>query len=233
MLAAKTVAEIQRLLDLKTHSQRRIAALLGVSRGSVAAIALGRRRDVPADASDDAPAGTVRSARAMSRLRRIGVYAVPVVPPAEGKPPRSATADGRLPDVAAFGSPARTPRAIRRSPGMAAEDDQQTTSEHDHERTDSHTLRRRARRDSRRRSAAVSPTRSANAADRRGGPVAVRPCRDRRLVERSADVRRNDLGRRAGAAPVEHRRDAGPASSTCTRRTPRGDVFRGGGPCWP
>ena len=56
MLAAKTVAEIQRLLDLKTHSQRRIAALVGVSRGSVAAIASGRRRDVPADALDDAPA---------------------------------------------------------------------------------------------------------------------------------------------------------------------------------
>ncbi len=55
MLAAKTVAEIQRLLDLKTHSQRRIAAIVGVSRGSVAAIASGKRRDVPADAADDAP----------------------------------------------------------------------------------------------------------------------------------------------------------------------------------
>ena len=57
MLAAKTVVEIQRLLDLKTHSQRRIAALLDVSRGSVTTIALGRRRDVPADIPDDAPAG--------------------------------------------------------------------------------------------------------------------------------------------------------------------------------
>ena len=56
MLAAKTVAEIQRLLDLKTHSQRKIAALLGVSRGSVAAIASGRRRDVLAEAWDDAAA---------------------------------------------------------------------------------------------------------------------------------------------------------------------------------
>jgi hypothetical protein len=55
MLAPKTVAEIQRLLDLKTHSQRRIAAMLGVSRGSVAAIASGKRRDVLADAADEAP----------------------------------------------------------------------------------------------------------------------------------------------------------------------------------
>jgi hypothetical protein len=44
MLAQKVVAEIQRLLDLKTHSQRKLAALLGVSRGSVSAIASGRRR---------------------------------------------------------------------------------------------------------------------------------------------------------------------------------------------
>lgn len=54
MLAAKTVIEIQRLLDAKTHSQRRIAALLGVSRGSVAAIASGRRRAELADECDDA-----------------------------------------------------------------------------------------------------------------------------------------------------------------------------------
>jgi hypothetical protein len=57
MLAAKTVAEVQRLLDAKAHSQRRIAALLGVSRGSVAAIASGRRRDVLADELADLPAG--------------------------------------------------------------------------------------------------------------------------------------------------------------------------------
>jgi len=60
MIAPKVVAEIQRLLDMKTHSQRRIAALIGVSRGSVAAIASGRRRDgdVLPGASDDAPAET-------------------------------------------------------------------------------------------------------------------------------------------------------------------------------
>ncbi len=55
MLAAKTVAEIQRLLDGKTLSQRRIAALLGVSRGSVAAIASGKRRAVLAEECDDVP----------------------------------------------------------------------------------------------------------------------------------------------------------------------------------
>jgi hypothetical protein len=45
MIAPRVVAEIQRLLDLKTHSQRRIAALVGVSRGTVGTVASGRRRD--------------------------------------------------------------------------------------------------------------------------------------------------------------------------------------------
>jgi transcriptional regulator with XRE-family HTH domain len=45
MLATKTVAEIRRLLAERTHSQREIARLTGVSRGSVGAVALGRRRD--------------------------------------------------------------------------------------------------------------------------------------------------------------------------------------------
>jgi hypothetical protein len=56
MLAPKTIAEIQRRLHLKTHSQRRIAALLGVSRGSVSSIATGRRHDPLVDAADDVPA---------------------------------------------------------------------------------------------------------------------------------------------------------------------------------
>jgi len=58
MIAPKVVAEIQRLLDMKTHSQRKIAAIMGVSRGSVAAIASGRRRDgdVLSGASGDAAA---------------------------------------------------------------------------------------------------------------------------------------------------------------------------------
>jgi hypothetical protein len=45
MLAQNVVAEIQRLLDLKTHSQRKIAILLGVSRGTVGSIASGRHRN--------------------------------------------------------------------------------------------------------------------------------------------------------------------------------------------
>ena len=58
MIAPKVVAEIQRLLVLGTHSQRKIARVTGVSRGSVAAIASGSRRDgnVPSSASDDAAA---------------------------------------------------------------------------------------------------------------------------------------------------------------------------------
>jgi hypothetical protein len=58
MIAPKLVAEIQRLLDTKTHSQRRIAAMMGVSRGSVAAIASGKRRDPLLGESNDAPAET-------------------------------------------------------------------------------------------------------------------------------------------------------------------------------
>ena len=45
MLATNTIAEIRRLLAEKTHSQREIARLTGVSRGSVGAVASGRRRD--------------------------------------------------------------------------------------------------------------------------------------------------------------------------------------------
>jgi hypothetical protein len=45
MIAPKLIAEIQELLDSKTYSQRRIAAMLGVSRGTVGTIAAGRRRD--------------------------------------------------------------------------------------------------------------------------------------------------------------------------------------------
>jgi hypothetical protein len=47
MIAAKVVTEICRLLDLKTHSQRHIAKLLGVSRGTVGAIASGKRPVTP------------------------------------------------------------------------------------------------------------------------------------------------------------------------------------------
>jgi len=45
MIAPKIVAEVRRLLEEKTHSQRKIARLVGVSRGTVGTIALGRRPD--------------------------------------------------------------------------------------------------------------------------------------------------------------------------------------------
>jgi transcriptional regulator with XRE-family HTH domain len=47
MVTVEVIAEIRMLLALKTHSQRHIARLLGVSRGTVAAIASGRRQETP------------------------------------------------------------------------------------------------------------------------------------------------------------------------------------------
>lgn len=43
MLTLEIVAEIKRLLDNGSHSQRKIAAMLRVSRGTVQAIASGKR----------------------------------------------------------------------------------------------------------------------------------------------------------------------------------------------
>jgi transcriptional regulator with XRE-family HTH domain len=43
MLTLKVVEEVKRLLDEKCHSQRRIAQILHVSRGTVQAIASGKR----------------------------------------------------------------------------------------------------------------------------------------------------------------------------------------------
>jgi hypothetical protein len=62
MIAPKTVAEIRRLLDMKTYSHRKIGKLLGVSRNSVGTIAADKRRngDVwpePSDAADEEPVG--------------------------------------------------------------------------------------------------------------------------------------------------------------------------------
>ena len=45
MIAPKIVAEVRRLLAERKHSQRSIARLAGVSRGSVGAIASGKCRD--------------------------------------------------------------------------------------------------------------------------------------------------------------------------------------------
>lgn len=45
MIAPSVVIEIKRLLAAGTYSQRKIARVLGVSRGTVGAIASGKRRD--------------------------------------------------------------------------------------------------------------------------------------------------------------------------------------------
>jgi hypothetical protein len=58
MIASKTIAEIQRLLAERTHSHRKIATLMGVSRGTVGSIALGRRRENPIQKKcDEEPVG--------------------------------------------------------------------------------------------------------------------------------------------------------------------------------
>ncbi len=62
------------------------------------------------------------------------------------------------------------------------------------------------RRDSRCRPAAVSAAELDHAVDRGGRPVAVRSCRDGRLVERPTDVRRDDQRRRPGTTALESRR---------------------------
>jgi len=54
MIAPKIVAEVRRLLAAGTHSQRKIARLTGISRGTVGAIASGRRPDYH-ESSDDGP----------------------------------------------------------------------------------------------------------------------------------------------------------------------------------
>ncbi len=45
MIATKIVADVRRLLAEGTHSQRKIARLTGISRGTVGAIVSGRRPD--------------------------------------------------------------------------------------------------------------------------------------------------------------------------------------------
>jgi transcriptional regulator with XRE-family HTH domain len=60
MLSLKVVEEVKRLLDEKCHSQRRIAEIMSVSRGTVQAIASGKRgihgRETDAESEpEDAP----------------------------------------------------------------------------------------------------------------------------------------------------------------------------------
>lgn len=49
MIQPEAVAEVRRLLAEGKQSQRQIARLVGVSRGTVGAIALGRRHDRPTE----------------------------------------------------------------------------------------------------------------------------------------------------------------------------------------
>ena len=53
MIAEKIVADVRRLLDEGTHSQRKIAQLAGISRGSVGAIASGKRPDYETPPEED------------------------------------------------------------------------------------------------------------------------------------------------------------------------------------
>ena len=55
MIASNIVREIRHLLAQGGMSQRAIAARMGVSRGTVAAIALGKRRDYPLGDSRNNP----------------------------------------------------------------------------------------------------------------------------------------------------------------------------------
>ncbi len=62
MIAPQTVADIRRLLDGNRYSQREIARLTGACRGSIGAIASGRRPDYesqpePADDGPEEPSG--------------------------------------------------------------------------------------------------------------------------------------------------------------------------------
>jgi hypothetical protein len=56
MIAPPVIQEVRRLLTEDKHSQREIARMTGVSRGTVTAVANGRRRDyVPPTREDDFP----------------------------------------------------------------------------------------------------------------------------------------------------------------------------------
>jgi hypothetical protein len=58
MIATQMVDEVRRLLREGGLSQRRIAVKLGISRGTVNAIALGRRPDYPSHGRTDEPGFT-------------------------------------------------------------------------------------------------------------------------------------------------------------------------------
>ncbi|MEM8865035.1 MAG: helix-turn-helix domain-containing protein [Planctomycetota bacterium] len=57
MLTLSKVKEVRRLLDEGELSQRKIAAKLGVSRGTVSALATGKRGDYGREPTEAEPAG--------------------------------------------------------------------------------------------------------------------------------------------------------------------------------
>ena len=83
MIAPQIVAEVRRLLAERKHSQRKIARLTGICRGTVGAIASGRRPDYEPDRDEDEWEEPVGSAQAVPQLRRPGLRAVPSVSRAE------------------------------------------------------------------------------------------------------------------------------------------------------
>jgi len=87
MLSPAEVEEVRRLLAEGRLSQRQIARLTGISRGTVGAIAQGKRRDPePRDPPDESP--PLGAAAALPHVRRDGVPAVPLVPRAGRVGPR-------------------------------------------------------------------------------------------------------------------------------------------------
>lgn len=109
MLSSNVIAEIERLLSEDNLSQRAIARKLGVSRGTVVAVADGRRRSLEPDCPATPAADDLRIVRCptcggrvyepcqLCRVRRIrrlerldALPFVPVDPLRPGRPPRRA-----------------------------------------------------------------------------------------------------------------------------------------------
>ena len=79
MLTLKVVLEVRRLLDEENSSHREIARRLGISRGTVAAIAHGRRgvhgrEEPPADVKESAPPARCPTCGGMVRMPCLVCY---------------------------------------------------------------------------------------------------------------------------------------------------------------
>ena len=122
MLDSFIVDTIRRLLAEGKWSMRKIARMTGVSRGTVLAIAHGKRRDrirrYPGGRRPGGPAQ--RAATALSRLRGTGANALPVVPRpgVEGLAAIDAAAAPPGP-AAASGTRRRASGPLRRNPRPA------------------------------------------------------------------------------------------------------------------